>query len=301
MSAPNSGQIHLEVDRDRHLARLTIDRPARKNAYDPPMREQMREYPDEVADDDDVKVLILRGADGVFTTGADMANAYAWYGGDSSENKDANKGGNKGERRPSQRRRLAVDRVSFGFYHDFLYFPKVTVAQVETYALGGGFELALMADLAVVGRGAKLGMPGAQLLGPALGNLHLFFHRLGPVLSRRLLLTGETLTGAEVEHLGLFTEVCDDEHVTERAEHWADRVSRMPADGLAIAKTGFNLVEQTQGYVGEEATGFLMHAFSTNLRFEEDEFNFVKERARHGTSAAFKLRDEHFSVPSDGA
>ena len=59
----------------------------------------------------------------------------------------------------------------------------------------------------------------------------------------------------------------------------------MPADGLAIAKTGFNLVEQTQGYVGEEATGFLMHAFSTNLRFEEDEFNFVKERARHGTSS----------------
>src|SRR6476620_11491501 len=211
MSAPDAGQIHLEVDRDRHLARLTIDRPARKNAYDPPMREQMREYLDEVADDDDVKVLILRGADGVFTTGADMANAYAWYGGDSSENKDGNKGGNKGERRPSQRRRLAVDRVSFGFYHDFLYFPKVTVAQVETYALGGGFELALMADLAVVGRGAKLGMPGAQLLGPALGNLHLFFHRLGPVLSRRLLLTGETVTGTEIEHLGLFTEVCDDD------------------------------------------------------------------------------------------
>jgi len=289
MSAPQPGRVHLDVDREQHVARLTIDRPERKNAYDPPMREQMREYLHEVADDDDVKVLILRGADGVFSTGADMANAYAWY------------GGNKSERRPSQRRRLAVDRVSFGFYHDFLYFPKVTVAQVETYALGGGFELALMADLAVVGRGAKLGMPGAQLLGPALGNLHLFFHRLGPVLSRRLLLTGETVTGAEVERLGLFTEVCDDERVAARAEHWAERVTRMPADGLAIAKTGFNLVEQTQGYVGEEATGFLMHAYSTNLRFEEDEFNFVKERARHGTSAAFKLRDEHFTVPSDGA
>jgi len=289
MSAPESGRVHLEVDREHHIARLTIDRPDRKNAYDPPMREQMREHLHEVADDDDIKVLILRGAEGVFTTGADMANAYAWY------------GGKKEERRPSQRRRLAVDRVSFGFYHDFLYFPKVTVAQVETYALGGGFELALMADLAVVGRGAKLGMPGAQLLGPALGNLHLFFHRLGPVLSRRLLLTGETVTGAAIEHLGLFTEVCDDDRVAARAEHWADRVTRMPADGLAIAKTGFNLVEQTQGYVGEEATGFLMHAYSTNLRFEEDEFNFVKERARHGTSAAFQLRDEHFSVPSDGA
>ena len=54
----------------------------------------------------------------------------------------------------------------------------------------------------------------------------------------------------------------------------------MPADGLAIAKTGFGLVEQTQAYVGEEATGFLLHAFATNLRFEDDEFNFVKMRAR---------------------
>jgi enoyl-CoA hydratase/carnithine racemase len=302
MSAAKPGRVHLDVDRERHVARLTIDRPERKNAYDPPMREQMREHLHEVADDDDIKVLILRGADGVFTTGADMANAYAWYDGDKAGDKKAgDKRGDKKARRPSQRRRLAVDRISFGFYHDFLYFPKVTVAQVETYALGGGFELALMADLAVVGRGAQLGMPGARLLGPALGNLHLFFHRLGPMLSRRLLLTGDALTGAEVEHLGIFTEVCDDDQVAARTEHWADRVTRMPADGLAIAKTGFNLVEQTQGYVGEEATGFLMHAFSTNLRFEDDEFNFVKERARHGTSAAFKLRDEHFTAPSDGA
>jgi enoyl-CoA hydratase/carnithine racemase len=252
------------------------------------MREQMRAHMEEIATDDAVKVLIVRGAEGVFTTGADMANAYAWYG-----DKDTN-------RRPSQRRRLAVDRNSFAFYHGYLGFPKVTIAQVETYALGGGLELALMSDLAVVGRNAQLGMPGARLLGPALGNLHLFFHRLGPVLSRRLLFTGDNIAAGEIEHLGIFTEVCDDDQVAERTEHWAARVSRMPADGLAIAKTGFNLVEQTQSYVGEEATSFLMHAFATNLRFEDDEFNFVRERARHGTSAAFKLRDEHFTVSPDG-
>ena len=77
---------------------------------------------------------------------------------------------------------------------------------------------------------------------------------------------------------------------------WAAKVARMPADGLAIAKTAFSLVEQTQGYIGEQATGFLVHAFATNLRFEEDEFNFVKARARHGTREAFKQRDEHFTV-----
>jgi enoyl-CoA hydratase/carnithine racemase len=134
------------------------------------------------------------------------------------------------------------------------------------------------------------------LLGPALGNLHLFFYRLGPVVARRLLLTGDIVTAGELEHLGLFTEVCDANRVAERAEHWSTKVARMPADGLAIAKTGFGLVEQTQAYAGEEATGFMLHAFATNLRFEDDEFNFVKTRAELGTSEAFRLRDEHFAV-----
>lgn len=277
-------RVHCDRDPETHVARITIDNPERRNAYDPPMRRAMRAHLDDLATDDDIKVVVLRGAGGVFSTGADMANSYAWYGNDPNG------------RRPSQRRRLGVDRESFAFYHELMAYPKVTVAQVETYALGGGFEIALMADLAVVARDAKLGMPGARLLGPALGNLHLFFHRLGPVLTRRLLLTGDTVTGGEVEHLGLFTEVCDPAVVAERAELWATKAARMPADGIAIAKTSFALVEQSTAYVGEEASGFLVHAFATNLRFEEDEFNFVKTRSKVGTSEAFKARDEHFGV-----
>jgi enoyl-CoA hydratase/carnithine racemase len=276
-------RVHLELDEVAHIARLTIDNPERRNAWDPAMRRQMGRCLDEVAADDGIKVVVVRGAGGVFSSGADMKNAYAWY--ESGET-----------RRPSQRRRLGVDRETFAFYHQFLHFPKVTIAQVERYALGGAFELALMADLAVAGQDARVGMPGAQLLGPALGNLHLFFHRLGPVLARRLLLTGDTVTAGEIGHLGVFAEVCEPDRVGDRAEHWAAKVARMPADGLAIAKTGFGLVEQTQAYVGEEAAGFLLHAFATNLRFEEDEFNFVKARAQFGTSRALELRDEHFTV-----
>jgi len=275
-------RVHLDRDPAEHIAWLTIDNPERRNAYDPPMRRAMAAYLDELAVDDDIKVLVLRGSNGVFSTGADMANSYSWY------------GPNESGRRPSQRRRLSVDRESFSFYHEFMTFPKVTVAQVETYALGGAFELALMSDLAVVGRDAKLGMPGAQLLGPALGNLHLFFWRLGPVLARRLLLTGDTVTGGEVEHLGTFADVCEPDAVADRADGWARKVAKMPADGLAIAKTSFSLVEQTMAYAGEEATGYLVHAFATNLRFEDDEFNFVKTRAKVGTSEAFKVRDAHF-------
>jgi enoyl-CoA hydratase/carnithine racemase len=274
------------------VARITINNPERRNCYDPPMREQLGVFLDELAADDAIKVVLLRGEGGVFSTGADMGNAYTWY--------DAKEDGDAKRRRPSQRRRLAVDRKSFSFYHDLMGYPKVTVAEVRGFALGGGFELALMADIAVVARDAELGMPATRFLGPALGSLHLFFHRLGPVLARRLLLTGDTISARSIEHLGVFTEVLDDADVEARATWWAAKASRMPADGIVMAKEAFRLVEQLQAYQGEEVTSYLFHAYGTNLQFGDDEFNFVKTRAQHGTKRAFQLRDEHFDVPEPG-
>jgi enoyl-CoA hydratase len=293
------GRVLMERDAEAGIARLTLDNPERRNAYDPAMRQQLRTYLDDIALDDAVKVVLLRGEGGVFSTGADMANAYAWYGdgANSASSASSANGAEGSRRRPSQRRRLSVDRKTFDFYHEFLGYPKVTVAEVRGFALGGGFELALMSDISVVARDTVVGMPGAQLLGPALGSLHMFFYRLGPMLARRLLLTGDTLAAGELAHLPIFTEVTDDERVADRASWWAQKVARMPADGLVIAKEAFRLVEQLQGYQGEEVASYLFHAFGTNLRFEDDEFNFVKARAEHGTRKAFELRDAHFHVP----
>jgi len=237
--------------------------------------------------------VVLRGEAGVFSTGADMANAYAWYG-------EAASGSGSGRRRPSQRRRLSVDRRTFGFYHDLMGYPKATVAEVRGYALGGGLELALMADISVVARDTVIGTPATRFLGPALGSLHLFFHRLGPVLARRLLLTGDTVPASTVEHLGVFTEVVDDADTGPRAAWWAQKISKMPADGIVMAKEAFRLVEQLQAYQGEEVASYLFHAFGTNLQFDEADFNFVKVRAEQGTKRAFELRDAHFQVPEPG-
>jgi enoyl-CoA hydratase/carnithine racemase len=286
----NDARIVLQRDNATGIARITINNPERRNCYDPAMREQLGAYLDELAMDDAIKVVLLRGEGGIFSTGADMANAYSWY--ESSGNGDERR-----SRRPSQRRRLAVDRRSFSFYHDFMGFPKATVAEVRGFALGGGLELALMADIAVVARDTVIGTPATRFLGPALGSLHLFFHRLGPVLARRLLLTGDTVAASTVEHLGVFTEVLDDAEVAPRAEWWAQKVAKMPADGIVMAKEAFRLVEQLQAYQGEEVASYLFHAFGTNLQFEDDEFNFVKVRAQVGTKRAFELRDEHFDVP----
>ena len=279
-------RVLFDADRDRRIATITLNNPGRRNAYDAGMRDELARHLDAVADDDDLSVVLLRGAEGVFSTGADMNNAYGWYG-----------EGASGGRRPSQRRRLTVDRRTFGFYHNLMGFPKVTVGEIAGFALGGGFEMALMMDISVIARDTRIGMPATRFLGPALGSLHMFFHRLGPVLARRLLLTGDIIGAGEVEHLGIFTETCLATAVPARAEYWARKAAKMPADGVVIAKEAFRLVEQSQAYQGEEVASYLFHAYGTNLQFSPDEFNFVKTRSQVGTKEAFRLRDEHFDVP----
>jgi enoyl-CoA hydratase len=300
VTTPASGddRVLFDVDRDLRIATITFNDPKRRNSYDAAMRDAVGRCLDVVADDDDLTVVLLRGAEGVFSTGADMNNAYGWYGSGDERLREEQSGGARPQtRRPSQRRRLTVDRKSFGFYHNFMGFPKITVGEISGYALGGGFELALMTDISVIARDTKIGMPATRFLGPALGSLHMFFHRLGPVLVRRMLLTGDIISAGDVEHLGVFTETCAPEAVTARAWYWAQKAAKMPADGVVIAKEAFRLVEQSQAYQGEEVASYLFHAYGTNLQFSEGEFNFVKTRAQYGTKEAFRLRDEHFHVP----
>jgi enoyl-CoA hydratase len=289
----SDARVVMERDPETGVARVTLNNVERRNAYDPAMRVQLGRYLDQLAEDDDIKVVVLRGEGGVFSTGADMANAYAWYGpGEEGGTTDSDR-----RRRPSQRRRLTVDRKTFDFYHGYLGYPKATVAEVRGYALGGGFELVLMSDISVVAADTVVGMPATRFLGPALGSLHVFFHRLGPVLTRRLLLTGDTVPASTLEQYGIFTEIVADEEVASRADWWARKIARMPADGIVIAKEAFRLVEQMQAYSGEEVSGYLVHAYGTNLQFDAGDFNFVKTRAEHGTKRAFELRDAHFDVP----
>lgn len=298
MTASDSSddRVLFEIDSEKRIATITLNNPKQRNSYDASMREAVARCLDRVADDDDLTVVLLRGADGVFSTGADMNNAYGWYGERSSE-QSGDSEARSAKSRPSQRRRLTVDRKSFSFYHNLMGFPKVTVGEISGYALGGGFEIALMTDISVIARDTKIGMPATRFLGPALGSLHMFFHRLGPVLARRLLLTGDIIDAEAVENLGIFTETCDPGQVAARARYWAEKAAKMPADGVVIAKEAFRLVEQSQAYQGEEVASYLFHAYGTNLQFAPGEFNFVKTRAQHGTKEAFRLRDEHFNVP----
>jgi enoyl-CoA hydratase len=278
----SEGLVLFEKDAKTHIARLTLNRPEKYNAMTLGMYDELCAHLDDVANDDDIKVVILKGAGGCFSAGQDMDEVYNWYTtpGDT--------------RRPSQRRRLSVDRKTFRQYHELLFHNKVTIASAERYALGGGLEFLMSCDLTVVAHGTKLGMPAARFLGPVLGDMHLFFSRLGPVLAKDLLLTGRQATADELAHLGIFTRFVAPEQLEQETEDLAELVARMPADGIVMAKEAWRLVEQSMGMGLSEAFSGFLHAFSTNLRFEDDEFNFVKMRAKSGVTKAFDMRDEFF-------
>jgi enoyl-CoA hydratase/carnithine racemase len=285
-----SGALVLyEKDPATHVARLTFNRPDKLNALVDDMYDRMGEALDDAARDDDVKVVILRGAGGTFTSGQDMSVAYGWYGSEAHPR-------TPGERpkRPTQRRRLTYDRYAQAIYHDLYKHNKVLLAQVEGHALGGGLEFLLACDLSVVAEGTQVGMPAARFLGPVLGNLHLFFYRLGPVLAKDLLLTGRVTDAAELAERGAFTRFVPRDSVATETEALAAQVGRMPADGIAIAKELFRLVQETPGMAQADVTEIIGHAFGTNLSFRSDEFNFVKIRAKLGTKKAFELRDAYF-------
>jgi enoyl-CoA hydratase len=278
--------VLYQKDPVSHVASITLNRPAKLNAMTLDMYERIVSHLDDVAEDDRIKVVILRGAGDNFTAGVDLAEVYDWYG--PAEGADGKK------RRPSQRRRLVVDRRTAQVYNRLTYHPKVTITAVRGFALGGGLEFLMGSDISVVGDDAKIGMPATRYLGPVLGDLHLFFHRLGPVLAKDLLLTGRIAAASELAGRGIFTRFVPAADVAATAAELAAQVARMPADGIVIAKEAYRLVEQSMGMALSEVCSYLLHAYGTNLQFEKDEFNFVRNRSTNDLAETFDQADEFY-------
>ncbi|HEX6363867.1 MAG TPA: enoyl-CoA hydratase/isomerase family protein, partial [Albitalea sp.] len=115
--------------------------------------------------------------------------------------------------------------------------PVVTLAEIATTALGGGFELALACDLRIAAREAKLGLPEARLgLLPGAGGTQRLTRLVGPGLARRLILGAEVLDGAEAERLGLVQWARPAEDLAAFARDVAGRYAALPKAALAANK-----------------------------------------------------------------
>lgn len=276
------------LERDGPIARLVLNRPEKHNALRFDDLDALVGLLHEAEDDDDVKVVILKGRGRSFCSGHDYDDAVRAYGLES--------GAAGGEsRRPSQRSRLQRDRRLGMGYMAFHYSMKPVIAQVQGTCTGAGLYLVELVDLALSADTARFSH-AEQRLGLAGNTWHLNTQILkyGPKKTRELLLLGDEFDGKEAEALGLVNRSVPEDDLEGAVEDWARRIAQHPRDALVTGKAMYQMALDSLGGSQQFWRGYVGHTLGTNLRFEPDEFNFLRQRSRGGTRSAFEERDEHY-------
>src|SRR4030042_5387146 len=131
-------------NKEGQVAYITFNRPERLNAVSPELARDWLAAMTEAEEDDDVKVIVFKGAGRAFSAGADLTGVGFVYG------MKEPKPGEKGKQRIPQRVKLEFDRNLFvDFHRRILYCKKITIAQLHTYCLGVAFNLVSFCDLII--------------------------------------------------------------------------------------------------------------------------------------------------------
>ena len=204
--------VTLEVDAG--VGTLRLDRPP-MNALDSTIQDRMKELAEEAAARKDVRAVVVWGGPKVFAAGADIKEMRGMSYQDMVDRS-----------RGLQDAFTAVARI-----------PKPVVAAVNGYALGGGCELALCADVRFAADDAKLGQPEILLgLIPGAGGTQRLARLVGPSRAKDLVFTGRMVGAEEALALGLVDRVLPADEVYPQARAWAERLARGPAYALRAAK-----------------------------------------------------------------
>jgi len=283
----------LILEKDGPIARLVLNRPDKHNALRFDDLDRLVEALREAEEDDDVKVVVLKGNGPSFCAGHDYNDALKSYG------LDPGPDGSK-PRRPSQRSRLLRDRKLGMNYMAFQNSLKPVIAQVHGHCTGVGMYLVELVDLAVAAHDTHFSH-AEQRLGLAGNTWHMNSQILmyGAKKSRELMLLGNAFDGPTAERLGLVNLSVAPAALKRTVEDWARRISKHPRDALVTGKAMHQMAMENLGAAEQFTRGFVGHTLGTNLRLEPDEFNFLRERAKEGTTATFKQRDERFDGPEE--
>lgn len=266
-------------------AYVTFNRPEKRNALSYAAFDRLMACIADAEQDDDVRVVIIAGAGGHFSAGHDLAEIGSEYGFDPS---------GKG-RRPSQRARLDFDRRHLNQFRDLFYCSKPTIALVRGTCVGAGLHIVEACDLAIASDAARIGHPEqkAGLAGAAYMTAWNIL-AAGPKKARELLLIADMLKPEEAVQMGLVNKVVPDAELESAGEDWAERIAKLPRDAIAFGKAATNLALDSLGMTSQFAHGYVMHALSTNIRYEEDEYNFMKKRRDEGVRSASHGREERY-------
>ena len=253
----------VRIERDVHVATVTMSRPEALNAFDTAQLLSMLEAVTEVATDPEIRVVILTGDGGkAFAAGADIKEMST---------KSAIEG-------------LAFAQLGQSITVAINAAPQAWIAAVNGHALGGGCEMALACDIRLMSDTASIGQPEVGLgILPGWGATQRLTRLLGPGLTSELIFTGRRLRADEALRIGLVNAVYAFDELLARAQELARTIAANSPRAIADSKRAIALALESN--------------LSTGLAYEAQLFglSFGSEDQREGMSAFIAKRTAVFT------
>ncbi len=288
----------LSYERDGRIARITLSRPERGNGITLDMPREIAACVERANLDPAVHVIALAGAGSGFCGGYDLV--------DSAQDMRLDSGGTDippgspldpvvqaGNHQPGSSWDPTVDYAMMsrnvrGFMSLF-HSEKPVLCKVHGFCVAGGTDMALCSDMLVIADDAKIGYPPARVWG--VPTTALWAHRIGLEKAKRLLFTGDCLSGKEAQAWGLAIESAPADQLDERFESLLARVARMPQNQLIMMKLLLNQSVANQGLHSSQLLGTV---FDGVARHTAEGYAFQQRAAEAGFRQAVRERDEPF-------
>jgi enoyl-CoA hydratase/carnithine racemase len=273
------------------VARITLNRPEKRNALTPPMIQSLHDALIEADARTDINVIVLQGAGRDFCAGYDLTGVYA---------------GLKGEAERTAPEEAAVEyRSSTGTFDNDCWsleftqrqtmalfdLHKPVIAKVQGNCLAGGTDLALMCDMVVAADDAKIGFPATRANGTPPN--HMWVYHVGPQWAKRLLMTGDTLSGRDAARIGLVLDSVPAAGLDHAVDELARRISHVDAELLSAHKRVVNLALELAGARTLQRLAAESDA-RAHLSQGPRRQQFKADMAAHGLKEALKNRDAPF-------
>jgi enoyl-CoA hydratase len=265
------------------IARITLNRPDKRNALTPQALAELSDALVEADDRTDVHAIVLAGAGRDFCAGYDLTGAYAGQGADEGpayRSQNATIDDDCWQLEQTQKKTLAMFDIH-----------KPVIAQVQGNCLAGGTDLALMCDMVVAADDARIGFPAARANGTPPQNM--FVYHVGPQWAKRLLMTGDWISGQNAARIGLVMEAVPAAGLEAAVAELARRVALVDAELLSAHKRVVNLSLELAGARTMQRLSAEMDA-RAHLSRGPRRSQFRADMAEHGLKTALKNRDEPF-------
>ncbi|HEY1970289.1 MAG TPA: crotonase/enoyl-CoA hydratase family protein [Pseudonocardia sp.] len=263
-------------------AYLTLNRPERLNAITAEMAGELAAAVERANRDPAVHVIILAGAGRAFCAGYDLKR-YA-EGGEQSQ--------------PpvwDPIRDFTMMKRNTDDFFSLWRSLKPTIAKVHGYAVAGGSDIALSCDLVVMADDARIGYMPSRVWG--CPTTAMWVYRLGAEKAKRMLFTGDTITGETAADWGLVLESTPADQLDAAVERLADRIAGVPTNQLAMQKL---MINQAYDNMGLQGTQLLATLFDGITRHSPEGRWFQEFAAEHGFGEAVRWRDSGRWIPEGG-